>query len=123
MHLFLHGFLGQKEDWDPLFSHLKHLDCHAIDLPGHGTSPMTEDIALTIKQAFSEAKTLIGYSAGGRIALELKERFPNDYGQVIVLSSHPGLTSEEERKERLAWDQKWIDLLKTEPIENFLDKW
>ncbi len=122
MHLFLHGFLGQKEDWDPLFSHLSS-KMLAIDLPGHGSAPMADDIALAVKKQVPEATSLIGYSAGGRLALELKARFPNDYGRVIVLSSHPGLTDAQEKERRWAIDQAWINLLKEAPFEQFLDNW
>lgn len=37
--LFLHGFLGQATDWDPVAAGLSlEGDCFAINLPGHGKS-------------------------------------------------------------------------------------
>ena len=30
---FLHGFLGDKEDWTPVAGHLKDFDCQALDYP------------------------------------------------------------------------------------------
>ena len=37
--LFLHGFLGQATDWDPVAAALRlEADCFAINLPGHGKS-------------------------------------------------------------------------------------
>lgn len=96
MLLFLHGFLGQKEDWEPLLAHLPVLDISCIDLPYQAT-----DIAVAVKEIAQTAKIVVGYSAGGRLALELKARFPNDYGKVIALSAHPGLKTEEEKQARL----------------------
>ncbi|MDN3506246.1 MAG: alpha/beta fold hydrolase [Simkaniaceae bacterium] len=122
MLLFLHGFLGQKEDWDLLFSQLP-VPARAIDLPGHGGSPMAGDIALAIREQVPKATCVVGYSAGGRVALELKERFPSDYGSLVLLSTHLGLTSKEERMERQEKDAKWIHLLNTRPFEEFLEKW
>jgi 2-succinyl-6-hydroxy-2,4-cyclohexadiene-1-carboxylate synthase len=99
MLLFLHGFLGQKEDWDPLRSQMQY-PSKAIDLPGHGETPMANDIALAVKKQVPSASFLIGYSAGGRVALELKERFPSNYDHLILLSTHMGLANETERKHR-----------------------
>jgi len=122
--LFLHGFLGQKEDWDLLFSHLPvSFPKQAIDLPGHGQRPMASDIAQSVHEKVPNAKVLVGYSAGGRLALELKERFPNSYERVIVHSADPGLTSEKEKKSRWEKDQQWIQMLQTEPFDLFLQKW
>ena len=124
MLLFLHGFLGQKEDWDPLFEALSStIKVKAIDLPGHGGAPRCEDIALAVKQQIKSAKIVIGYSAGGRLALELKERFPNDYDQIIAISTHPGLEKEEEKQTRLQIDEKWIKMLREDPFEHFLENW
>lgn len=37
--VFLHGFLGQAEDWRPIAAGLRlQADCYAVDLPGHGAS-------------------------------------------------------------------------------------
>lgn len=37
--IFLHGFLGDCRDWDPIAAALSlKADCHAISLPGHGSS-------------------------------------------------------------------------------------
>lgn len=118
MLLFLHGFLGQKEDWDPLLRHLPGLNVQCIDLPYEAV-----DIAAAVKAMAPTAKAVIGYSAGGRLALELKARFPNDYGKIIALSAHPGLKTDEEKKARWSTDQEWIKLLKTAPFEEFLKKW
>lgn len=117
MLLFLHGFLGQKEDWEPLID-LLPCNCCAIALPYE-----EDDIALAIHNRFPKAKMVIGYSAGGRIALELKARFPEGYGRIIALSAHPGLTTEAEKEARWKIDQEWIQLLKTAPFEDFLEKW
>ena len=117
MLLFLHGFLGQKEDWEPLIQ-LLPCDCCCIDLPYE-----EDDIALAIQKQFPKAKMVVGYSAGGRIALELKARFPKSYSRIIALSAHPGLKTEAEINARLKIDQEWINLLNTAPLEQFLDKW
>ena len=116
MHLFIHGFLGSKEDWDPLLSYLKIGT--AIDLP-LGVA----DIPKALHRQYPRADCLIGYSAGGRIALEMKARFADAYKKVIVISSHPGISNLTERQLRKARDERWIKLLETKPFEDFLKAW
>lgn len=37
--LFLHGFMGGAEDWEPIMLSMAHAArCIAVDLPGHGGS-------------------------------------------------------------------------------------
>jgi len=116
MLLFLHGFLGCKEDWNPVLEFLgKGV---AIDLPLYET-----DMAEAILKQVGPIETVIGYSAGGRIALEMKSLFPETIGKVIAISAHPGLTDEGERLKRLKRDQVWIDSLKNESFSTFLEKW
>jgi 2-succinyl-6-hydroxy-2,4-cyclohexadiene-1-carboxylate synthase len=124
MHLFFHGFLGQNEDWDPLLAELpKTFPYQAISLPGHGDTPVALDLVLALHEKIPSAKTLIGYSAGGRIALALKDRFPDCYGSVIAISAHPGLQSTEEREKKRIIDEEWAHLLEEVPFEEFLEKW
>ncbi|NGX39758.1 MAG: 2-succinyl-6-hydroxy-2,4-cyclohexadiene-1-carboxylate synthase [Chlamydiae bacterium] len=124
MWLFLHGFLGQKEDWDPLLSHLpSSIKAKAIDLPGHGELPMVEDLAEEVATKQKNASVIVGYSAGGRLALEMKARFPKRFGKVMALSTHPGLHSIEEREKRWKKDLEWATLLENIPFDEWLRLW
>src|SRR5690242_19189175 len=110
--VFLHGFLGCKEDWTDVISHLKdHFCCYAIDLPGHGPLPVTEDIVQSVFETLQRLKLLrcpiVGYSMGGRIALELAKRYPKEFEKLIVISSHTGLKDEASRQLRWEQDLKW----------------
>ncbi|MCI0382063.1 MAG: alpha/beta fold hydrolase [Chlamydiae bacterium] len=124
--LFLHGFMGCKEDWLPLISHLKRdFFCLAIDLPGHGNLPFDGNLLLETEKIFQKIdpkpEFLIGYSMGGRVAFQLNRKYP--FKRVIIFSSHPGLSSEEERQKRWLSDRKWIDMLKTAPFSEFITAW
>lgn len=116
MRLFLHGFLGCKEDWNPLLHHFG--SGLAIDLP-----LQSNDIPGALHEAYPEADLLVGYSAGGRIALEMQARFPGAYRQVIAISAHTGLKHPEERLARRKWDQQWIEQLNNGSLDAFLDAW
>jgi len=41
----------------------------------------------------------------------------------IVLSAHPGLKTPAEKSARRLHDQKWLDLLYTVPLEEFIKAW
>jgi len=110
---FLHGFLGSPKDWHPL-----NLEGKCLTLPGHHGRPL--DLSLLEKE-IPEKTILIGYSLGGRLAMEFAAKYPQRIEALIILSAHPGL--EGKRKERLARDEKWARLLETEGIKSFLKKW
>jgi 2-succinyl-6-hydroxy-2,4-cyclohexadiene-1-carboxylate synthase len=126
--IFLHGFLGAKEDWKAMWDELtSQFFCIGFDLPGHGKSPPISPDYLTVLEkeisaSSSEKPVLIGYSMGGRLALQLSSLSPASYSHLILMSAHPGL-KEEEKPARLLQDQKWIDKLKNGSMEAFLNEW
>jgi 2-succinyl-6-hydroxy-2,4-cyclohexadiene-1-carboxylate synthase len=126
--VFLHGFLGCKEDWLPVIAPLEeHFSCYALDLPGHGASPFRPDVfqaILDTLDALNLSKAcLVGYSLGGRLALSLKEQFPDRFSQLIVLSGHTGLRTATEKQIRWQQDLDWIQKFETLPLNTCLDLW
>lgn len=118
--LFLHGFLGAKEDWHPLLTHLSGVSVFLADLPLQ--SELDEWLA-TIELWTKEPITLVGYSMGGRIALQLENLFPKRWAKVVVMGAHPGLTSDEEAVEAAWRTELWAHRLETLSPEQFLTLW
>jgi len=120
--LFLHGFLGTAADWDEVIAHLPH-PCFALNLPGHGDAPFREDIDTVLLDAIERIGKphLIGYSMGGRLALQFAARHRSKIEKLILLSAHPGLTAG--HQERLTQDRTWCHKLKTRSIDEFLQDW
>lgn len=122
--IFFHGFLGAKEDWEGMLPYFAdRYFCIAFDLPGHGQSPYSEKMLSTIKtaiQSVSPSKPIcIGYSMGGRIALQLQ-----DHAMAIVaLSAHPGLETQEEKNLRRQIDKEWSEKLIRLPFDAFFAEW
>jgi 2-succinyl-6-hydroxy-2,4-cyclohexadiene-1-carboxylate synthase len=114
--IFLHGFLGSKEDFIPLTDHLKgDFHCCAPDL----TTPTS--ILEALRQLQPLPTFLIGYSMGGRVALQLAAQAK--MCKLILLSAHPGLTSEKELAQKRIEDSNWAKLLETLPLPEFLERW
>ena len=118
--VFLHGFLGSHHDWGQVMSLLSDFLCVALDLPGHGQTPFFHPFSLIPP---APKFHLVGYSMGGRLALQYADQNPEKIEKLILISTHPGLNSEKERSERLAKDEKWAKLLLESPIDIFLKQW
>lgn len=135
--VFLHGLLGSKADWAGVFSELQkfpQIQPLALDLPCHGESryitcnDFTEArhlIHQTLQQALGEQPFfLVGYSLGGRLALDyaFNQANPNLLG-IIVEGANLGLKTENECQARWQNDQRWAARFRTEPLAKVLEAW
>ncbi|GIU29770.1 2-succinyl-6-hydroxy-2,4-cyclohexadiene-1-carboxylate synthase [Shewanella schlegeliana] len=138
--VFLHGFLGSKEDWNEIIEQLADdFFCISIDLPGHGGNGINDNSSLklptpgfnrcaelvhtTLKQLNISQYHLVGYSLGGRIALHLARLYPQALQSLCLESCHPGLQNADDRVARQANDRDWADKLANLPIKEFLSLW
>ncbi len=133
--VFLHGFLGSTQDWQTTISHLsKQFYCISIDLPGHGHSVATsidpeqgfERTHHLIQSALSDINqyVLVGYSLGGRIALDYARRQQDSRLAGLVLEScHYGLSNEQSKQQRAQQDQKWAKRFATQSVIDTLYQW
>lgn len=107
IHIF-HGFLGSPAD----FSFLAQDNVVIHDL--------YKDVASI---EIHENDTLIGYSMGGRFALELAHKASFKIKKLVLINAHPGLSTTEERANRTLFEDRVIDSLKTKSCQDFLDEW
>lgn len=115
--VFLHGFLGSHRDWEPVIQYLSPFTCIALDLPGHGNTPF-EPFEIPLPYFH-----LVGYSMGGRIAMDYAQKHPEKIASLHLISAHPGLKTDREKKERRIDDENWAKKLKQLPIDEFLTQW
>ncbi|MES2526863.1 MAG: alpha/beta fold hydrolase [Bdellovibrionota bacterium] len=97
-----HGFLGSPRD----FEFLKGEDVTLHNL--YEETPVT-----------NASDILVGYSMGGRLAMELAKK--NGFKKLILINSHPGLLDDKEREVRSAWEEEVLERL-TDP-QSFLSWW
>ncbi len=137
--LFLHGFMGQSEDWQTVQEHLAGaFNLLAIDLPGHGKSfipPETEnelnadlffDLLNRLLERLAIGKlNVVGYSLGGRLALQWAVKHPQKVERLVLESVNPGLKREEARQERVQADAALSARLAREGFDlpSFLQEW
>ena len=135
--VFLHGFLGNRQDWQSTIDQLKDdFHCVTIDLPGHGRSAGS---VISVENGFEnchqlirfcldalniQSFSLIGYSLGGRIALDYA-RTQHDLRlkHLILESCHIGLSNDSEKEKRYHFDLTWAERFSTQAIEESLSEW
>jgi 2-succinyl-6-hydroxy-2,4-cyclohexadiene-1-carboxylate synthase len=135
--VLLHGFTGTGQAWgdDVLGALAERFRVAAVDLPGHGGSPVpgpasqwpfhrvVESLAALPRLLGYGSAAWIGYSMGGRLALAVAVEHPGVVTSLAVESGSPGLESEPERIERRAADDRLAGLLEAEGIRSFVDRW
>jgi 2-succinyl-6-hydroxy-2,4-cyclohexadiene-1-carboxylate synthase len=100
----LHGFLGNPRDWDFLRDAGFDISTPPLDsIPRHG------DI-------------LLGYSLGGRLALQALFAGAN-YKRAILVSTGLGIEDDEARAVRRASDEAWAQRFESEDFETVMNDW
>ncbi len=131
--VLLHGFLGLGSDWRGVRAHLPpRVPTLAPDLPGHGTTPLTEppSYAAWVRwlEALLDARgwprvTLAGYSLGGRVALAFAACCPQRVARLVLVSAHPGLTDPAQREARAQADAARASFIRSRGLAAFLEDW
>lgn len=142
--LFLHGFMGNREEFSSVIRFLKtNFCCVSIDLPGHGKNILL-DTELENEKPYSMSQVaegiidfldsfnickclLVGYSMGGRLGLYLGINYPHRFSHLILESASPGLATIEEREARIKNDlgiaRKLNRCLQANDFQQFLINW
>lgn len=134
--LFLHGFLGRKEDWFPIARTLAgDFFCILTDLPGHGENPaagppgtlsfdrLTEELDQLVQHLQVPRLTLVGYSLGGRAALHYACSRGRHLHGLVLESTSPGIEDPASRLARAALDDRRAAALEAGGLAAFLDSW
>ncbi|AYM91173.1 2-succinyl-6-hydroxy-2,4-cyclohexadiene-1-carboxylate synthase [Serratia sp. T13T92] len=131
--IWLHGLLGNNNEWRVIASRCEQWPSLAIDLPGHGDSAdqscldfadVSKQITATLQQHNIERYWLVGYSLGGRIAM-----YHACCGEaqglqgIVIEGGNPGLENEDLRAQRRAHDAAWAKRFRTERIKTVLADW
>lgn len=110
---FYHGLFGSPEDWSHLIPEHSHVQLHDL---------YAENIHEVLNLKTSPQDILVGYSMGGRIALEIARRNHFDLRHLILLSAHPGL-KDEEREDRRILEDEILSKMKSLSPDEFRSYW
>ena len=134
--VLVHGFTGSGASWRPLVEVLApDYTTLAVDLVGHGRSGCpdaldryrmrraVDDLAAMLPPLGFERATWLGYSLGGRVALQVAVHRPDVVSALILEGATPGLATAEERDARVAADEALAQRLEREGLEAFIDYW
>lgn len=122
-YLLLHGFTGTPESFVGLEVPRGSI---APSLAGHLQEAGTPTFAAEVERLAAlaaDVEGLLGYSLGGRLALGILARYPNRFQHAVILSAHPGLTTESERTARRSVDFEHVRLLREQGLRAFVDAW
>lgn len=134
--VLLHGFTGcagsMAEVAEALASRSRTL---CVDLVGHGRSDAPVDVApYTMEACVGQLKALLdaleiqrahwlGYSMGGRTALQFASAHPEHVSRVVLVGASAGLSDPADRAARVASDEALATRIEVEGLEAFVDAW
>jgi 2-succinyl-6-hydroxy-2,4-cyclohexadiene-1-carboxylate synthase len=131
----LPGFMGGPRSVEALVHHLPDaFTVRVVTLPGHGDRPfmptdatwpeLMDAVASEVAPRGAGAnELLVGYSMGGRVALDLATRLEDAFTHVIAVSADLGLADAAARASRVAEDETRATEIERDGLEAFVDRW
>lgn len=117
--IFLHGWGLHRGVWDDTLAALNRTDALAIDLPGYGHSAaLAEDYTLPALAAAmlralpAEPATLVGWSLGGMVAMQLALDHPERVARLVLVGSSPQFVA----------DDTWPHAMAAATLEDFAEQ-
>ncbi|EPO6661039.1 TPA: 2-succinyl-6-hydroxy-2,4-cyclohexadiene-1-carboxylate synthase [Klebsiella aerogenes] len=130
--VFLHGFSGDRDEWRTVGEAFPAWPRLYLDLPGHGGSAdiavdgfaeVSELLQATLNSYNILYYWLIGYSLGGRVAMNFACQPRAGLRGLIVEGGHPGLQDEASRQARRGNDSAWAERFRREPLAQVFADW
>lgn len=126
--MLLHGFTQSGSAWAPISTALSggHRVV-TIDAPGHGRSSevmagLVDGADLMVAAAPTPA-AWVGYSMGGRFALNVALRHPDAVTRLVLVSTTAGIDDPAERARRRATDAALAGRIEAMGVDSFLTEW
>lgn len=134
--VLLHGFTGTGATWRPLVEALGGgFTTLAVDLVGHGASAapagveryrmrrVVDDLAALLHALGFERAAWVGYSLGGRVALQVAVHRPELVSALVLEGASAGLATAPERAARVAADEALAGRIERDGVAAFVDDW
>jgi len=134
--VLLHGFTGSKASWAMVRAAFRPTRrVIALDLPGHGDTTIHDigfDYSLArtadlVAAALAELRVMradvLGYSMGGRLALQLALAHGERIGRLVLESASAGLATAAARARRRRADAGLAAAIERDGIVAFVQRW
>lgn len=134
--LLLHGFTGDATTWGDVISELgPGVDSMALDLVGHGETDhprsldhyrmptAVADLEALLGLMDLPPVALLGYSMGGRTALQFAVAHPERVSALVLESASPGIADPAERAVRVQQDEALAERIERDGIPAFVREW
>ena len=124
--LTLHGFLGGPNDWESLSQKLDNVTVKSVDLLTLNLSHFhsaSESLLALMDPFLDQPVFLMGYSMGGRLALDFACRYPKLLTGLILESSSAGIEEPDERAYRHTKDLELAKRMQSIPWPQFVSEW
>jgi 2-succinyl-6-hydroxy-2,4-cyclohexadiene-1-carboxylate synthase len=118
--VFVPGFMQRGEAWAPVAGRVaERYPTLCLDFATH---TLDERLA-ELRAAAPRGATVVGYSMGGRLALQLAAREPGRIGALVTVGSSAGIADPAERARRRAADEELADWIESASIEEVVARW
>jgi len=134
--VLLHGFTGSRTTWQALVRDIdREFTTLSVDLVGHALSGSpreleryrmrraVDDLAALLRAIGFERAAWVGYSLGGRVALQVAVHRPDVVSALVLEGATPGLADATERAERVRADEALADRIESEGLDWFVEHW
>jgi 2-succinyl-6-hydroxy-2,4-cyclohexadiene-1-carboxylate synthase len=126
--VLIHGFTQTRSSWSAIARALNGdgYEVISVDAPGHGESGALHLDLPAGAAALGEtggAATYVGYSMGGRLALQVAVAQPQLVDHLVLVSSTAGIDDEAARPARRADDERLAAEIERDGVAAFLDRW
>lgn len=130
----LHGFLGSSQFWSSTSALLKatplRTTFYAPDLyhdpefvdPSWAHWPSQFSSWLS-RHSIENPFVLLGYSMGGRLALNFALQHPQKISHLILISTRAKSSQAEELEKRKIWESRWAERFLNEPVKDWFEAW
>ncbi|MSQ41636.1 MAG: 2-succinyl-6-hydroxy-2,4-cyclohexadiene-1-carboxylate synthase [Dehalococcoidia bacterium] len=134
--VLLHGFTGDAGGWSALAAQLApEFTTLAMEIVGHGASDApaaperyrmrraVDDLVALLRACGHERAAWLGYSMGGRVALQVAVHRSEAVSALVLEGASPGLADAAERARRVASDEALAQRIERDGVPAFVDEW
>ncbi len=118
--VFIPGFTQTSASWAGVVAAIG-APAEPVLLEPDGTRTWAEAVAALARQG--GAGTWVGYSMGGRLALQVALDFPNLVDHLVLVSTTAGFEDDTDRQQRAAQDEALAESIESDGATKFMERW